>query len=394
MSPEAEKFLSQWGVIHRALAMGASDIVFSAGTPVCARVHGQMTRLEAQPLSLEQMHHLGNFFTDESLRAQLVKTDADYTLEFPGLQRRFRVNAFQQHRGPAFVLRVLQQHVPTLDQLGIPASFGKVLQEKSGLVLVTGTTGSGKSTTLTALLEAFNSTQQMHIITIEDPIEFVYTERRSVIEQRELGVHVDSFARAVKSALRQAPDIILVGEIRDEETAQMVLKAAQIGILVFSTLHTRSAGESISRFIGMFDDNWRASVRLQLADCTKAILCQKLMPRADGQGRIAACEIMWCTTAIRHLIRDDKLHLLHSLMEVSSKDGMVTMEGHLLERLRGGAITLQTAFENVNDKLAFISHLPPEQQQQLLSEWETDVELKRLEQMKETQRRQMMTRTV
>ncbi|MFN8612983.1 MAG: ATPase, T2SS/T4P/T4SS family [Vulcanimicrobiota bacterium] len=202
-----------------------------------------MTRLEPHPLSSEHMEHLIRFFTDRELYARFQETDLDYTVEFVGLQRRFRVNAFRQRRGPSLALRVLPQSCKTFEELGIPPSFSNVIQEKNGLVVVAGTTGSGKTTTIAAAIEQFNRQHSYHIITVEDPIEFVFQERRSVIEQREVGTHVGTVQEALRSALRQSPDILLVGEVRDPATAQMTLQAAQLGVLVMATLHTRSAAE-------------------------------------------------------------------------------------------------------------------------------------------------------
>lgn len=394
VSPETEEFLSQWGIIHRALALQASDIILCVGTPPSARVHGEIVRLDAHTLNDQHLHNLIRLFTDPPLQERFRQGDVDYTLEMPALQRRFRVNLFRQHRGPSIVLRVLPQRVQNLSKLGIPPGFAQVAQEPSGLVIVGGATGSGKSTTLASIIDSINETQGRHIITIEQPIEIVFEERHSLIEQREVGTHVQDFALALRSALRQSPDVILVGEVRDRETADMVLKSAQVGVLVFATLHTRSAKESISRFINLFEDSIQSGIGGQLSECLRCVLCQKLVPTIEGKGRIAACEVMWCTNAVRHLIRDDKLHLLHSLMEIASKDGMITMEQSLLNLWRGQQISIQHTYDYANDKLALLSQLPPEIQKTLLAQVEMEVETKRLEQIRETQRRLISTRVV
>jgi twitching motility protein PilT len=392
--PQTEEFLSQWGILHRALALQASDLIFCVGTPPSARVHGEVVRLDAQPLSEEHLQNLIRIFTTPELLQRFQHGDVDYTLEFPILQRRFRANLFRQHRGPSIIMRVLPQRCQTLAKLGVPGAFSRVLNESAGLVIVGGTTGSGKSTTLASVIESINESKGRHIITIEQPIEVVFEEKHSLIEQREVGTHVQDFALALRSALRQSPDVILVGEVRDRETADMVLKAAQVGVLVFATMHTRSARESIGRFISLFEDNIQSGVGAQIAECLRCVLCQKLVPLAQGQGRVLAGEVLWSTNAVRHLIRDDKLHLLHSLMEIASRDGMVTMEQSLLQLYRDGQISVESAYEFANDKLALLSHLPPEIQKNLLSQLEMEVETKRLEQVRETQRRLLSTRVV
>jgi twitching motility protein PilT len=394
VSQQTEEFLSQWGIVHRALALQASDIIFCVGTPPSARVHGEVVRLDAHALTEEHLQNLIRLFTDGLIQERFAAGDVDYTLEFPALQRRFRVNLFRQHRGLSIVMRILPQRVQSLSKLGVPPTFARVLQEPAGLVIVGGATGSGKSTTLASVIEAINESKGRHIITIEQPIEIVFEEKRSIVEQREVGTHVQDFALALRAALRQSPDVILVGEVRDRETADMVLKAAQVGVLVFATLHTRSAKESVSRFISLFEDAIQSGVGAQLAECLRCVLCQKLVPLKGGKGRAMAGEVLWCTNAVRHLIRDDKLHLLHSLMEIASKDGMLTMEQSLLQLWRDEQITIESAYDYANDKLALLTHVPPEIQKGLLSQVEIEVETKRLEQVRETQKRLISTRVV
>lgn len=394
VSPQTEEFLSHWGIVHRALALQASDIIFCVGTPPSARVHGEVVRLDAHPLTDDHLQNLIRLFTNPAIQERFQNGDVDYTLEFPALQRRFRVNLFRQHRGLSIVMRILPQRCQNLNKLGVPPTFARVLNETAGLIIVGGATGSGKSTTLASVIESINETKGRHIITIEQPIEIVFDEKLSLIEQREVGTHVQDFALALRSALRQSPDVILVGEVRDRETADMVLKAAQVGVLVFATLHTRSAKESISRFISLFEDAIQAGIGAQLAECLRCVLCQKLVPLARGSGRIMAAEVLWCTNAVRHLIRDDKLHLLHSLMEIASRDGMLTMEQSLLNLWRNEQITIEKAYDYANDKLALLSQVPADIQKDLLSQVELEVETKRLEQVRETQRRLVSTRVV
>ncbi|MBI3924167.1 MAG: PilT/PilU family type 4a pilus ATPase [Armatimonadetes bacterium] len=394
-TPEADSFFNQWGVLHRALAQGASDLHFCVGAPAIGRVRGELVRLDTELLSEDHLERLLRMVTDRFLMSRFYDeeiSDLDYTLELPSLRRRFRVNVFRQYRGLSIVMRVLEDQVRSFQELGVPRSFEKMAQERSGLVLVTGATGSGKSTTLASLIEILNQTKNAHIITIEDPIEIVFENKRALVEQREVGTHVRDFHLALRSALREAPDVILVGEIRDNDTARMVLRAAHIGVLVLATLHTRSAQESISRYCTFFEDNWRTGARAQLADCLRGILCQKLVPTADGRGRVAACETLFGTTAVRHLIRDDKTHLLHSLMEIAAADGMTTMEQSLIQACNESRITLATAFEYCNDKQAFLSHVDPVLQKELQIDWEMDVEIKRLEKIRQTRDAQSQVR--
>jgi twitching motility protein PilT len=397
LDAEAEKVLLDWGLIHNALSQGASDLHISVGAPPMARIHGELVRMEPEPMTAEEVQRLVTLLTDRILLSKFYgedPQDLDYTVEFPTLKRRFRMNIFRQYHGISIVMRVLAHKVASFDELGLPKAFEKLAFEHSGLVLVTGATGSGKSTTLASMIELINRRQRRHIITIEDPIEILFENKMALIEQREIGTHVSSFAGALRSALREDPDVILVGEIRDSETAMMTLRAAQVGALVMATLHTRSAMETISRFLSMFEDSRRVSAKHQISDCLRGIMCQKLVPRKNGKGRVPACEVLIGTTAVRHMVREDRTHLLHSLMEIASNDGMLTMEQALINGYRQGDIDLSVAFENCNDKHAFLSQLEPELQAQLQIPWETEVELKRLEQMRETRQRQLMVRTV
>lgn len=394
---EAEKVLMDWGVVHSALVQGASDIHLAAGAPPIARIHGELVRMEPEPMTEEEVHKLLTLLTNRYLLSRFYEDDGkdlDYTVEFPSLRRRFRMNIFKQYHGTSIVMRVLSNRIQSFEELALPKSFEQMAFEKSGLVLVTGATGSGKSTTMAALLELVNRRLQKHIITVEDPIEVLFDSKRSMIEQREVGTHVESFYEALRGALRQDPDLIFVGEIRDAETAMMTLRAAQVGALVMATLHTRSAIETVSRFLSYFDDNRRTSARHQMADVIRGVMCQKLVPKRSGSGRVAAAEVLISNSAVKHIIRDDRQHLLHSLMEIASTSGMITMEQSLIARYHEGILDLQTAFENCNDKQAFISALPPELQKELTMDWEVEVELKRLEQMRETQKRQVQARTM
>jgi twitching motility protein PilT len=392
VSQEAEDFFENWGVLRAAVEAGASDLHLVDNSRPMARIRGELVPIDDVVLGTEHMYHLLKFLTEGPMMAKFYEPelleDLDHTVEFGSLDRRFRVNIFRQNDGVSIVMRTLSQDVRDFERLGIPAGFARVADERSGLVLVTGVTGSGKSTTLASIIELINTRYRRHVITIEDPIEVVFKNRLSLIEQREVGSHTASFHDALRSALRQAPDVVLVGEIRDGETARMALRAAQVGVLVLATLHTRSATESVGRLVNLFDDSIRMGARQQIADCLRATLCQMLIPARDRKSMVPCCELMWGTTAVRHLIRDDKTYLLHSLMEIASKDGMITMEQSLLRAFREGKISLESAYDYANDKPTFLSQLEPNLHKELQIHWETDVELKRLEALRETAKRQ------
>jgi len=379
--------------------MGASDLHLASGVPPIVRVHGTLERLPQQELSAaEVVSMIREILTDTEIRRVQDEKNLDFALAFgtpeEGGPWRFRGNAYFQKNGPNLVLRGIGSSVPTLEELGLPTDLARLVGYHQGLVLTTGQAGSGKTATLAALIDIVNSSKPVHIITVEDPIEVLFESKRSMIEQREVGTHVENFHVALRGALRQDPDIIFVGEIRDPETAAMTLRAAQVGALVLATLHTRSAIETVSRFLSFFDDNLRVSARHQLTDVIRGIMCQRLIPRRSGTGRVVAAEVLISNSAVKHIIRDDRTHLLHSLMEIAASSGMTTMEESLLTRYHEGHIDLQTAFDNCNDKQAFISALPPELQKEVQMDWEVEIEIKRLEQLRETQKRQVQTRTL
>jgi twitching motility protein PilT len=274
--------------------------------------------------------------------------EADLAYGIPGLGR-FRVNVFQQRGTIGIVFRVIPFGVKTIKELHLPKIVEKIAEEHRGLILVTGTTGSGKSTTLAAMLEYINSQRTSHIMTVEDPIEFLIRDRRSIVNQREIGVDTMSFSMALRAALRQDPDVILVGEMRDFETIETAITAAETGHLVFATLHTNSAAESINRMIDAFPAHQQSQVRAQLAFVLEGVLTQTLLPLAKGKGRIAATEIMICTPAIRAVIRDEKIHQIYSLMQAGKKHGMQTMNDSLQLLYMRGDVTLEEALKRSGD---------------------------------------------
>ncbi len=320
----------------------ASDLHLSAEMPAMIRVDGEIRRLNDAVLSHRDVYRLiQSSMTEAQWQAWEQSHECDYSHEVEGLSR-FRVNAFMQSRGASAAFRVVPSRVKTLEDLGAPSIFKKIAREPNGLVLVTGPTGSGKSTTLAAMVDDVNRTQKAHILTIEDPIEFTHTPVNSVINQRELGEHTLSFGAALRSALREDPDVILIGEMRDLETIQLALTAAETGHLVFATLHTSSAPKTIDRIIDAFPSSDKSMVRAMLSESLRAVICQTLLKRQGG-GRVAAHEIMLATPPIRNLIREGKVAQMLSSIQTGAQHGMQTMEQAVQRLLMGGQITREVA---------------------------------------------------
>lgn len=320
----------------------ASDLHLSAEMPAMIRVDGEIRRLNDAVLSHRDVYRLiQSSMTEVQWQAWEQSHECDYSHEVEGLSR-FRVNAFMQSRGASAAFRVVPSRVKTLEDLGAPSIFKKIAREPNGLVLVTGPTGSGKSTTLAAMVDDVNRTQKAHILTIEDPIEFTHTPVNSVINQRELGEHTLSFGAALRSALREDPDVILIGEMRDLETIQLALTAAETGHLVFATLHTSSAPKTIDRIIDAFPSSDKSMVRAMLSESLRAVICQTLLKRQGG-GRVAAHEIMLATPPIRNLIREGKVAQMLSSIQTGAQHGMQTMEQSVQRLLMSGQITREVA---------------------------------------------------
>jgi len=308
---------------------GASDLHISAGEPPMVRIYGEIKRVEIPPLTREDLHvMLYDVLNDHQRKKFEEVNELDFSLELKGVAR-FRVNAFRQQRGDGVVFRVIPQKILSLEQLGLPKGLREVCQNERGLVLVTGPTGCGKSTSLAAMIDVINSSLKGHIITIEDPIEFVHESKNCLINQREVGAHTLSFSNALRSALREDPDIILVGEMRDLETISLALTAAETGHLVFSTLHTSGAAKTVDRIIDVFSAEQQAQVRAQFAESIQAIISQVLLKRRDGRGLVAALEIMIGTPAVRNLIREGKVAQLPSAIQTGQKFGMITLDQSL-----------------------------------------------------------------
>jgi twitching motility protein PilT len=312
----------------------ASDLHLSAGLPPMIRVHGDVRRLNVEALDHERVHAMVYDVMSDAQRKQFEETlECDFSFEVPGLSR-FRVNAFNQHRGAGAVFRAIPSKVLTLEQLATPPLFADLALRPRGLVLVTGPTGSGKSTTLAAMVNHRNENDHGHILTIEDPIEFVHESRRSLVNQREVGPHTRSFANALRAALREDPDVILVGEMRDLETIRLAITAAETGHLVFGTLHTSSAAKTIDRIVDVFPAAEKEMVHTMVSESLVAVISQALCRRADGSGRVAAYEIMVGSPAIRNLIRENKVAQMYSAIQTGQAFGMQTLDQHLADLVR------------------------------------------------------------
>ncbi len=335
-----------------AVKNNASDLHLSAGLPPMIRVDGDIRRINVPPLEHKEVHALiYDIMNDKQRRDYEEFLETDFSFELPGVAR-FRVNAFHQDRGAGAVFRTIPSKVLTLDDLGCPPIFRELTQKPRGLILVTGPTGSGKSTTLAAMIDYINSNNYSHILTIEDPIEFVHHSKKSLINQREVHRDTLGFNQALRSALREDPDVILVGEMRDLETIRLALTAAETGHLVFGTLHTSSAAKTIDRIIDVFPAEEKDMVRAMLSESLQAVIAQTLLKKI-GSGRTAAWEIMVGTPAIRNLIRENKVAQMYSAIQTGRKDGMQTLDQHLLELVEKGIVARQTARVKAVNKAAF-----------------------------------------
>lgn len=320
-----------------------SDLHITAGAPPIIRIHGDVMPLKVPPLTVDQVKHLLYSIMTEQQRSEYERNlELDFSLSF-SQKMRFRVNAFNTINGPAAVFRDIPTHIRSLEELGAPEILARLSKLPKGLILVTGPTGSGKSTTLAAMVDLINSNDAKHILTIEDPVEFVHQSKKSLVNQREVGSSTTSFSRALKSALREDPDVILVGELRDLETIQLAITAAETGHLVMGTLHTNSAPKTIDRIIDVFPADQQEMVRSMLSESLQAIITQTLLKRQDGTGRIAVHEILVCTPAVRNLIREGKTPQIHSLMQISSRAGMLTMKDAIYKLVEQGKISREEA---------------------------------------------------
>lgn len=321
----------------------ASDLHISTGLPPIIRVHGDIRRINLPETTTEEVFNMiTDIMNDNQRRIYQQNLETDFSFELPNISR-FRVNAFNTKRGPAAVFRTIPSEVLSLEQLKAPAVFKDICNTPRGLVLVTGPTGSGKSTTLAGMIDYINNTQPIHVLTIEDPIEFVHQSKKALINQRELHEHTHSFENALRSALREDPDVILVGEMRDVETIRLALTAAETGHLVFGTLHTTGAAKTIDRVVDVFPANEKDMIRTMLSESMRAVISQTLMKLKDGSGRVAAHEIMIATPAIRNLIRENKVAQMGSMIQTGQQYGMQTLDQSLNNLVKRGQISVEAA---------------------------------------------------
>ena len=335
------------------MEQGASDLHLAAGSPPLLRVHGDLQRVRHPALTNDDLEAMANAVAPAAKVHQFQETgDVDFAYEAPGLAR-YRVNLFRQQHGAAAVFRQIPAAIPSLEALGLPPLLLTLPLLPQGLVLVTGPTGSGKSTTLAALIDHANTHRKDHILTIEDPVEFVHANKSCVVNQREVGSHTRSFAAALRAGLREDPDIIMVGEMRDLETIRFAVEAAATGHLVFGTLHTRNTAAAISRVVDVFPAAQQALIRSTLADSLQAIVAQVLLERRDTAGRCAALEILLATPAVRALIRDGKTHQIPTALQTGKAHGMQTLDDALLEHVQNGRIRAADAYPHATDKTRF-----------------------------------------
>ena len=333
-------------LLEQVIELGASDLHLTAGARPTVRVNGRLGQLEDYPVLLpaETQAMIYAILTQRQRERLEAELELDCAHALPG-RARFRLNVYFQRDSLGAAFRLIPQEIKPLEALGIPAQVGNLSRLSRGFVLVTGPTGSGKSTTLTSLVDLANRERADHIMTVEDPIEFLHKHKRCLVNQREVGEDTKSFASALKHVLRQDPDIILVGELRDLETISIALTAAETGHLVFATLHTQDAPQTIERVVDVFPVNQQEQVRVMLAGALQGVVCQQLLPNADGSGRVVACEVMVTTPAIRNLIRDGKTYQIYSAMQAGARHGMQTMDQHLADLVRRGYISHEQGLE-------------------------------------------------
>jgi len=335
-------------IFRTAVKYKASDIFISTGTKPALRINGDIVLVEEHSVITKKMAE--EFLLEilsESQKKKFEQTlDLDFSIDIEDIAR-FRVNMFVQRKGIAAVFRLIPENVMSLDELGMPQQLKKIAKLKKGLVIVTGPTGSGKSTTLASILNEINKSEKKHIITIEDPIEFVHKNQLSIVEQREVGVHTISFQKALRSSLRENPDVIMVGEMRDLETMQLAITAAETGQLVLATLHTSGCANSINRIIDSFPFEQQNQIRTQLSESLIGVIWQNLLKTKDKKGRVAALEIMFNNNAIANMIRKQSTHQINSVIETSTKEGMQTMKKAVSDLYHAGLISEETALENI-----------------------------------------------
>ena len=339
--------------LQAALDKRASDLHFVSGDPVRARIHGELQVLMDERLTIDGVKKcLYEIMDDTARRTFEERESADFAYNIPDVSR-FRVNVFQHLNGIGAIFRTIPSQAMTLEQLNMPTVIHDLCKHTQGMILVTGKTGSGKSTTLAAMIDSMNKSLKGHILTIEDPIEFVHKSQGCLMSQREIGEHSDSFADALHSALREDPDVILVGEMRDLETISIAVTAAEMGILVMGTLHTNGAGQTVDRIINSFPSDKQAHIRTMISTSLRGVVSQQLLPTKKGDGRVAALEVLINTSAVGNLIRQGKLDQLETAMQAGGKMGMQTMDSALMKLVEGAEISGKDAYLQANHKSKF-----------------------------------------
>lgn len=336
-------------LLRAAVWRGASDLHCSAGAPATMRIHGNLVDMTEEILSADDTLDLFEQISDDESKSRLKAAgDVDISYAVQGLGR-FRINVYKQKRSIAIAARMIAERIPTLEELNLPAVLVELSRRRRGLVLVTGPTGSGKSTTVAAMVNQINSERRCNIITLEDPIEYIHTNKQSLINQREIGVDAESFVGGLRAVLREDPDVIVVGEMRDLDTMRIAVQAAETGHLVLATLHTPDAAQTVDRIIDVFPSHQQQQIRLQLSMTLQGIVSQHLLPKKDGNGRIAACEILVSTPAVRNLIREGKAHQLHTVLQTGNKQGMQSMDASLEALCQMDAVDADEALSLATD---------------------------------------------
>jgi twitching motility protein PilT len=334
----------------------ASDLHLTVGVPPTLRINGLLSPLEYPELTENDVYEMiYSILSNEQRKKFEELKELDFSLEIVNIAR-FRVNVFLHRRGIGGAFRLIPEKIKTLDDLGLPQSLAEFTKKPKGLVLITGPTGSGKSTTISSLIDIINENQRLHIITIEDPIEFIHKHKKCIIDQREIGLHTTSFAYALRSALREDPDVILVGEMRDLETISLAVTAAETGHLVLSTLHTNSAAETVERIIDVFPAHQQRQIRIQLAESLQGVVSQTLLPNIDQTKRVPAVEIMIAIPAIKNIIREERIHMIPATIQSSQQYGMQTMDQSLRQLYQNHIIDKATALSKASDPKFVVSH--------------------------------------
>ena len=337
-------------LLKKTVELNASDLHISVAVPPVMRINGKLKRYGEKSLSPKDTSELiKQLLSEKQLSGLNESGEIDLSFSQAGLGR-FRVNIYRQRGSYGAAIRVVALRIPSMNELSLPPAIGSLVQKKRGLVLVTGPTGSGKSTTLASMIDTINRDRSCHILTLEDPIEYLHKHNKSLVNQREIGNDSQSYANALRAALRQDPDVILVGEMRDLDTISIAITAAETGHLVMSTLHTIGAAKTVDRIIDVFPPHQQQQIRVQLSTVLEGIISQQLLPKINRDGRIAAFEVMTSTTAIRNLIREGKTHQIQTIVQTGSKFGMKTMDNSISELYRRGIITEETALNHAVDR--------------------------------------------